>query len=82
MKPFKITFEKSNQRAILQTIPDYWVLLNGVRFERLYWNTRGYRGALPHPTLGSVDIGEVSLAKYRKAAKSYEREARQLETAA
>jgi hypothetical protein len=81
MKPFKITFEESKPRAMLQTIPDYWVLLNGKRVERLYWNTRGYRGALPTPEGGLHDPGEVSLARFKKEARALEREAKALETA-
>jgi len=80
MTPFRITFEESTQRHCLQTIPDYHVLLNGKRVQRLYWNMRGYRGVLPTPDGGLFEPGEVSLTKFKTIARSLEREAKKQKT--
>lgn len=82
MIPFKITFEESTQRHCCQTIPDYHVLLNGKRVERLYWNMRGYRGALQMPDGTLFDPGEISLAKFKTIARGIERDVKKQKAAA
>jgi hypothetical protein len=62
----KITLRESPRRAMLQTKPDFDVLLNGVKVERAYFNTRGYRVGLPLPDGRMFDPGEVSLTQLRR----------------
>ncbi len=81
MTSFKITFEECKQRAMLQTIPDYWVMLNGARFGKITFNCRGYIGYLPTKGGGKFDPGEVSLTAFKKAARMLEREENAMETA-
>jgi len=52
----------------------YDVYLNGVFFDQLYYNLRGYRGYLPTPEGKSLDIGEKSLSAYKKEIANLNRE--------
>lgn len=51
---------------------DYFVMLNGVQWGEIYYNTRGYVGYLPSPPkeiggkVVNLTIGEVSLTKYKQ----------------
>ena len=75
--PDKITLQKSNRRAILQTIPDYDVLLNGVVCAKAFFNTRGYvvDKGLPMPSGSRLDPGEISLTKLKREIMILNREA-------
>jgi len=68
MKGHKITLVESKRRHICQTVPDYEVLLNGVKVARAYYNTRGYcvDNGLPMPCGRRSDPGEVSLTKLKR----------------
>ena len=72
--------ETREGRAILETTPRYIVMFRGQKFGELYFNMTGYTGSyLPCP--GSkpdspmpCDIGEKSIAAYRKAVARLNRE--------
>lgn len=72
---FKITL-KERGKAILQTKPDFDILLNGDVFGTLTYNMTGYIGYLPLPEVGKMDFGEISLSKYRREIATLNREAR------
>ena len=72
---FKITLRERG-KAILQTNPDFDILLNGSVFGQLTYNMTGYIGYLPLPEGGKMDFGETGIAAYRRAIASLNREAR------
>jgi hypothetical protein len=51
--------------AMCETQPRYDVFLHGARVCQLYFNIHGYRGTLPTPSGGRLDIGEKSIHAYR-----------------
>lgn len=57
----------------------YHVLLDGKKFSELYYNMRGYLGALPYPCgtepdgIGQLQLGEVSITAYRREAAAVNR---------
>jgi hypothetical protein len=59
---------------IIEVEDRYDVLLRGVKVGQLYFNMRGYVGALPTPDGGLLDIGERSIAKYRREVAALNRE--------
>lgn len=76
---FKIELRQSPHRAIAQTIPDYDVYLNGEKWGEIYYNMTGYVGYLPCPPNGSkLDMGESSLATYKREVSKLNREAKQM----
>jgi hypothetical protein len=72
-----ITLEEKRGRAILQTKPDFWVLVNGQRKDQAYFNMRGYRVGLPLPDGRTLDPGEISLAALKREIGKINREAKQ-----
>lgn len=64
--------ENRKDRAMLEKESRWDVMLNGVQFCQLYFNTRGYVGYLPTPpsegqtTPGNLTIGEKGIRAYRK----------------
>jgi hypothetical protein len=54
----------------------YIVMLDGKEFSDLYFNMRGYRGYLPVPEGGNLDLGEKSIGAYRAQVKRLNREFR------
>ena len=77
---FKITLKK-RPKAILQTKPDFDILLNGEVVGPLTYNMTGYIGYLPLPEGGKMDFGEISLTAYRREIARLNREARSEECA-
>lgn len=67
-----VLVETNRGKEILEAESRYDVMLNGVLFDQLYFNIKGYRGYLPTPpsggktTPGKLDIGEKSIAAYKK----------------
>ena len=50
-------------------------MLDGAGFSEVYYDTNGYRGALPYPgeepgAVGELDIGERGIAEYRREVAS------------
>ncbi len=78
---FRITL-KERRKAILQTKPDFDILLNGEVFGALTYNMTGYIGYLPLPEGGKMDFGEISLTAYRREIAYLHREAKKVEAAA
>lgn len=72
---FKITFVEQKIKHVLQTKPDYSVMLNGKLHDRLYFNMRGYVGSLPMPGGGNLQLPEGSLASWKREARLIEKEA-------
>jgi hypothetical protein len=66
--------ENRRDMAICETTPRYDVMLNGVKFDQLYFNCRGYVGRLPFPGGGSLWVGECSLTSIRKEVSKLNRE--------
>ena len=72
---FKITL-RERRKAVLQTKPDFNILLNGEVFGTLTYNMTGYIAYLPLPEGGKMDFGEISLTAYRREIAALNREAR------
>jgi hypothetical protein len=66
--------ENRRAMAMLETTPRYDVMLNGVKFDQLYFNCRGYVGTLPYPGGGSLSVGECSITAIRSEVKRLNRE--------
>lgn len=64
----QITLREKPGRHMLERQPRYDVLLNGEPVSELYYNMRGYRGALPTVRGGWMDIGERGISAWRKEA--------------
>jgi hypothetical protein len=60
--------------AVAERYPRYDVLLNGVLYGQLYFNTKGYVGYLPTPNGAALNIGEHPIATYRKEVSRLNRE--------
>ncbi len=73
-KPAIQLVETRRGRAMLETTSRYDVLLNGVLFDQLYWNMRGYVGYLPTPSGSKLSMPEGSLASYKREAARLNRE--------
>lgn len=58
--------EAPHRKAVCEAEMRYDVLLDGVKVDEAYFNTRGYRAGLPVPGGGRLDPGEVSLSQLRK----------------
>lgn len=73
-----ITLEESKNRAICETTKRYWVLLYGEQFDELFWNIKGYRGALPVPSESDkraiLEVGEWSLTRVKKEIRELNKE--------
>lgn len=58
--------------------PRYDVLFNGVLFDQLYFNTRGYVGYLPAPrpdgTAVKLNLGERGIGSFKKRAAELNKE--------
>ncbi len=52
--------------AILEKESRYHVMLHGQKVSELYFNMRGYVGALPMPDGSSINIGEVSISRWKR----------------
>ena len=78
---FKITL-RERRKAILQTKPDFDILLNGEKFGTLTYNMTGYIGSLPLPEGGKLVMGEISLTAYRREIAYLHREAKKVEAVA
>ncbi len=74
---FKITL-KERRKTILQTEPDFDILLNGEKFGTLTYNMTGYIGSLPLPEGGNLAMGEISLSAYRREISYLHREAKKV----
>lgn len=72
----KVALIESRHRAMLQTVPDYDVTLNGVRVDKLTFNMRGYIGALPLPDGRKIVLPESSITVWRREVATINREAR------
>jgi hypothetical protein len=59
--------------AMMEKESRYDVHLRGEKVGQLYFNMRGYVGLLPTPD-GMVDIGEVSISKFKKEVAQINRE--------
>jgi len=55
-----------HRKAICECEMPYGVLLHGQVFGALYFNLRGYQGYLPTPDGKKLDIGEKTLAAYKR----------------
>ena len=64
-KHFVSLREAPHKRAICETKMRYDILLNGEFFEDMYYNMRGYVGALPMPGGQKLIIGERGISVYR-----------------
>lgn len=73
---FKLTLEKRASPHVLETKPRYDVLVNGEKRGELYYNMRGYRGALRDVHGYSLDLGEAPITAYRREVASLNREAK------
>lgn len=71
-----VTLLESTKRANMQTRPDYDVYVNGVFVGNIYFNLTGYVGYLPLPGGKKFNIGERSLAAYKKEIAIINREAK------
>jgi len=60
--------------AIMESTPRIEVWFHGELFDTLYFNMSGYRGCLPCPEGGKLDIGEQSMGTYRKEVVKLNRE--------
>lgn len=60
--------------AILEKESRYHVMLHGQKVSELYFNMRGYVGALPMPDGSSINIGEVSISRWKREAASLNRQ--------
>jgi hypothetical protein len=77
--PFKITLRETRVGcAICETTPRYDVLVNNIKVDQLYFNTRGYIGYLPTPDGKKLDIGERSISAFRREVAKINREAKQI----
>lgn len=62
-----ITLVKTRQGCSpLEVEPRYNVMLNGVLFDQLYFNLKGYVGYLPTPEGRKLTIGERGISAYKK----------------
>lgn len=62
----QITLREKPGRHMFEREPRYDVLLNGEPVSELYYNMRGYRGAIPTVRGGWMDIGERGISAWRK----------------
>lgn len=62
----QVRLAKAAPKHMMERQPRYDVMLNGERVGELYYNMRGYRGAIPMITGQQLDPGEVSIAAWRK----------------
>lgn len=75
MPEFKLTLQARKSPHMLEKKPRYDVLVNGIRKGELYFNMRGYRGALPDVHGCMQDLGEAPLSAYRRQVAALNREA-------
>ncbi|ETX13543.1 hypothetical protein OCH239_09700 [Roseivivax halodurans JCM 10272] len=75
---FRLTLERRASPHMLETKPRFAVLVNGVKVDELYYNMTGYRGTLQDVRGYRLDIGEASVAAYRRAVAALNREAREI----
>jgi len=61
-----VSLREKPGKHMLETRPRYDVLLNGEVVTELYFNMRGYRGALPTVRGGWMDIGERGISAWKK----------------
>lgn len=66
--------EAPHRKSIAEKEMRYEVLLKGVFFDELYFNTRGYVGGLPTPRGTRLVIPESSITSYRKEAARLNKE--------
>lgn len=74
---FKLTLVKRPSPHMLETKPRYDVMVNGVKKDELYYNMRGYRGALRDVHGYGIDLGEASVAAYRREVATLNREGKE-----
>ncbi|MBW3243410.1 hypothetical protein KUV57_12120 [Epibacterium sp. DP7N7-1] len=74
---FQLTLAKRPSPHMLETKPRYDVMVNGVKKDELYYNMRGYRGALRDVQGYGIDLGEASLAAYRREVATLNREGKE-----
>ena len=72
-KPLEL-IETRQGCAMCETTPRYNVMHYGRKIGQLWFNMRGYVGTLPTPDGCSLNIGETSIAKWRSAAATLNRE--------
>ena len=61
--------ENRRDMAMCETTPRYDVMLNGQKYDQLYFNIRGYCGILPYPGGGSMNVNECSISAVRSEVK-------------
>lgn len=66
--------EAPHRKSVAEKEMRYEVLLKGVFFDELYFNTRGYVGGLPTPRGTRLVIPESSITSYRKEAARLNKE--------
>ena len=69
--------ETTRGRHMLETTKRYRITLFGEDAGELYFNMRGYVGALPLPGGKSIDIGERPISDYRREVARINREFRE-----
>lgn len=74
LKPAIVLVETRAGCAMFEKQSRYDVIFNGQRFDVLYFNMTGYRGVLPTPGGASLDIGEKSIAAFKKEVAALNRE--------
>jgi hypothetical protein len=74
MKKMLELIETRQGCAILENESRYHVMLHGQKVSELHFNMRGYVGALPTPEGRSLDIGEVSISKWKREAAALNRQ--------
>ena len=57
---------KAPPKHMMEREPRYDVMLNGEQVGELYYNMRGYRGAIPLITGQNLDPGEISISAWKK----------------
>lgn len=74
----QITLREKPGRHMLERQSRYDVLLSGQPVSELYYNMRGYRGALPTVRGGWMDIGERGISAWRKEVAWQNKNARDI----
>ncbi len=79
---FHVSLKEVESPHPLETKPRYDILVNGVKRDFIYFNTRGYRGAIPMLGGACLDPGTGGIRRFRNAVREVNAHAKEFLAAA